>query len=102
MEFFPLTWEQVRTVGGLALVVAVLVELAKPYIRHWGADLWVNLAALVVAWAISFLGTCIFRGTGAEALFEAFLLGVGGAAGATLGYEVVKNLAQFVSQIREG
>lgn len=98
---FPVTREMALTVGGLALIVAAVIELAKPYIQKWGADLWVNAAAFLLAEVLAIGGTFIGSGFEAQALYEAVLLGVFGALGATGGYELLKNLAQFVGWQRE-
>lgn len=96
MAEFPVTIDMILTVGGLAFIVAAVIELAKPYIKKLGADLWVNLAAWALAEALAVVGTGLARGWAAEALYEAFVLGVLAALAATGGYEAVKNLGAFV------
>lgn len=114
---FPTNLTAFLSLGGIAAVAAVLVGYLKPNIRLWvdgqaEAQGWtpeqadaifgirVNLLCLAICLTLAMLATAIAAAwrPSAEALFDAFLLALGGAAAATGLYETVSNAQASISR----
>ena len=79
-----LTLNDLLTVGGLAIVVTIVTQLAKPFL----AERWIPLFAVLVGVAVAVLATAALGRYGVEPVAQAILTGVLGGAAAIGLYEV--------------
>lgn len=94
---FPVTPEALLAVGGLAFLVAVVVQLAKA-IKACKEERSYNIIAIVTAQVVAIAAALVnteFHPS-PELVFQAAVVALFAAALATLGYELVFNLAGMV------
>lgn len=94
---FPITLEAFLTVGGIAILAGVIVQVFKREIPDWR---WTNLVTLGICLVLAVAGQLIRGGwpPDAEALFTVLLVAFAGASSATYGYEVIQNARGLVGR----
>lgn len=92
---FPISSGALRSVFGLAFLIAVIVQIAKLFIRETRALNLVALAAGLLFGVGAALVDTGFQPTG-EDMFSAVVVAIFAVGLATVGYETIANLAGLV------
>jgi len=100
-----ITRETLLTVGGIALVTAIALQLwIKPWLtkRHkeaWWHDLALNVSATVLAIGLAFVGLYVgLIPSDGPAMAFAAVQGIVAAFAAVYGYETYKNVRKYVGR----
>lgn len=100
-----ITRETLLTVGGIAFVTAIALQLwVKPWLTRqfegrWWHDIALNAAATALAIGLAIVGLYIgLIPNEGPAIAYAVVQGIVAAFAAVYGYEAVKNMAKFVGR----
>jgi hypothetical protein len=85
----PITLEGILSVAGLGVIVGLLLQWVKQWVSE---PRWYNLIGLGVAVVLAEIARGLVGGWTPRGALEALLVGIGGAALATFGYEAISNL----------
>lgn len=101
-----LNWESMLTVAGVASWTWIWLRLViRPWLQKQENNWWypaaMNSTAIVVGWIGALLATLI-PGFNYESVFNAVLLGLGGAVIAVGGNEIVGNMAKWYTDRKNG
>ncbi len=95
-----LTKEALLTVGGVALFVALVIQLFKPSLKKFADKDWYDLVINVVSVVLGIGGAVAAQAAVGSleyaSVFDAVLVGISGAAVAVFGYEGVKNAKAYL------
>lgn len=93
--------ETLLTSGGVAIFVALLIQVFKPALKNFEDARWYDLAlnvfALVIGVAAAVLAQAAISTLEFAAALDAVLVGISGAALAVFSYEGVKNVISIVT-----